>query len=480
MSSPRAQLRAVPNPAVRAVAYVRVSKERDGMISPELQLASIEKHCQGQGYVIVETLTDLDLSGQFWKRRQVERAVGMIEAGAADILVVWKLSRVARNRKDWALAVDRVEGVGGRLESATEPMDTTTSSGRFARGMLAELAAFESERLGESWKETHARRVKLGLPANGKPRFGYQYNKESGFSPDPIQGPILAELYSRYLAGQSVYSLVKFLNEGPTRPSTSYGVSTDGLWSARTVRRIMDQGFGAGFITRHEQRLPGIHEPVITADQWNEYLVRRESRRVSRSSERSQYLLSGLIRCSCGARMNAGMFGSGAVPKYRCRAAAEKQTHPGGYVMADYVERVLVEQLSEWAEAVNADGIEAIKMLARTKSAASTVEALKKQKVKLDARLDQLTLKMIDGTVPQETYTRLRDELTAQKAKVELDLAAAHVAVSKPPAELLPALIDDWPLLSVEMRRDVLQRLIKYVEVRPGRPRAKIVVHPQW
>lgn len=117
MSAIRGQLRAVTNQAVRVVAYVRVSKERDGMISPELQLAAIEKHCKDRGYVIVETLTDLDLSGQFWKRRQVERAVGMIEAGTADILVVWKLSRVARNRKDWALAVDRVEGAGGRLES---------------------------------------------------------------------------------------------------------------------------------------------------------------------------------------------------------------------------------------------------------------------------------------------------------------------------------------------------------------------------
>lgn len=450
------------------------------MISPELQLAAIEKHCKSHGYTIVETLTDLDLSGQFWKRRQVERAVGMIEAGTADVLVVWKLSRVARNRKDWALAVDRVEGVGGRLESATEPMDTTTSSGRFARGMLAELAAFESERIGESWKESHERRVKQGVPANGKPRYGYQYSKEAGFTPDPVQGPILAELYARYLSGQSVYSLVQFLNDGPTRPSTAYGASGDGLWSARTIRRILDQGFGAGYITRHGERLPGIHEPVISAEQWAEYLSRRETRRVNRRTERSEYLLSGLIRCSCGSRMNAGLFGAAGTAKYRCKAAAEKRAHAGGYVMADYVERVLLEQLSEWAEEVDAEGSESTKMLAKTKATTNKLASLASQAVKLDTRLDQLTLKMIDGTVPQGTYMRLRDELLEQKAKNEIDLAAAKVAIAKPPAELLPELITDWPLIPVEMRRDILGRLIQYVEVTPGRPRSKVVVYPRW
>jgi DNA invertase Pin-like site-specific DNA recombinase len=450
------------------------------MISPELQLAAIEKHCQSHSYTIVETLTDLDLSGQFWKRRQVERAVGMIEAGAADVLVVWKLSRVARNRKDWALAVDRVEGVGGRLESATEPMDTTTSSGRFARGMLAELAAFESERIGESWKESHERRVKLGVPANGKPRYGYQYSKDAGFTPDPVQGPILAELYARYLSGQSVYSLVKFLNDGPTRPSTAYGVSGDGLWSARTVRRILDQGFGAGYITRHGERLPGIHEPVISQEQWAEYLSRRETRRVNRRTERSEYLLSGLIRCSCGARMNAGQFGADRKPKYRCKASAEKQAHSGGYVMVEYVERELLEQLSEWADAVDAAGAAATKMLAKTRATADRAKSLRRKVLALDARLDKLTLKMIDGTVPEDTYARLRDEVTAQKAETEVALAVAEVAISKPPAELLPELITDWPLMPVEMRRDILSRLIKYVEVTPGRPRSKVVVHPNW
>lgn len=480
MKTAGSHLKAVPIPATRAVAYIRVSKERDGMISPELQLASIEQHCERRGYVIVEAIQDLDLTGRFWKRRQVERAIGLIEAGAADVLVVWKVSRVSRNRKDWAIAVDRVEGVGGRMESATEPMDTTTSSGRFARGMLAELAAFESERIGEQWKEAHERRVRKGLPANGKPRFGYRYDRDSGFSPDPVTGPVLREMYERYLAGQSVYALVKFLNDGPTRPVAGYGVSSDGLWSARTVRRILDQGFGAGYITRHGERVQGSHPPVITPEQWDEYQSRRETRRVNRRTERSPYLFSGMIRCACGSPMHAGLFGASRTAKYRCKAAAEKRSHPGGYVMATVVEEAVLKSLAEWAAAIDAEAGEASKMTAGTTSAGERVKELARQITKLDAKLDQLTHKMLDGTVPQGSYERLRDEFAAQKAPLEAALRAASVSMAKPPTALVPELLNNWPLLPVETRRDILSRLVRFVEVQPGRPRSVVTVHPAW
>ena len=59
--------------------------------------------------------------------------------------------------------------------------------------MLVEFAAFESERIGDQWKEAHSRRVRNGLPATGKPRFGYRRAGE-GFEPDPETGPLLAEM----------------------------------------------------------------------------------------------------------------------------------------------------------------------------------------------------------------------------------------------------------------------------------------------
>jgi site-specific DNA recombinase len=67
----------VPKPQ-RAVAYVRVSMARTGMISPELQMAAINEYCRRLKYQIVEVMEDLDLSGRFWRRRQVDAAISRI------------------------------------------------------------------------------------------------------------------------------------------------------------------------------------------------------------------------------------------------------------------------------------------------------------------------------------------------------------------------------------------------------------------
>lgn len=67
--------------------------------------------------------------------------------------------------------------------------------------MLTEFAAFESERIGDGWKESHARRIRQGLPINGKPRFGYQYARGDWFTIAPLEGAVLAEAFRRYIAG---------------------------------------------------------------------------------------------------------------------------------------------------------------------------------------------------------------------------------------------------------------------------------------
>ncbi|MFI6737283.1 hypothetical protein ACIBI9_30535 [Nonomuraea sp. NPDC050451] len=54
------------------------------------------------------------------------------------------------------LNLARLEAAGGELVSATEEADATTAGGTFTRGMLMELAAFESDRSGEQWAEAYS------------------------------------------------------------------------------------------------------------------------------------------------------------------------------------------------------------------------------------------------------------------------------------------------------------------------------------
>lgn len=103
-----------------------------------------------------------------------------------------------------------MESAGGRLESAVEPIDTQTAAGRLSRGMLLEIAAFESEVIGETWQAVHRQRRENGLPHHGPQRLGYSYTRQSGYLVDD-QADIVRELYARFTSGEGLSTLTSWL-----------------------------------------------------------------------------------------------------------------------------------------------------------------------------------------------------------------------------------------------------------------------------
>ena len=461
----------------RAVLYLRQSVAKEESISLELQEDAGRRYAAHAGYDVVAVEADHGISGRTWKRPAVLRVMKMIEDQQADVIILWKWSRLSRARLDWAVAIDKVEAAGGRIESATEQVDVSTSTGRFARGMLAEFAAFESERIGDTWKEAHRRRIEQGLPATGKKRFGYQYDRAKGFTPHPVEGPILQECYRKYVTGISFYEITDYLNAGPTKPGEGYTGPKPGIWSANTVRRVMDNPFASGrFISKGEVR-QGIHEPLISEETWEQFQVRRKSRRVIRSSTKGKYPYTGLIFCElCGHGMYAGLFGSDHTLKYRCSGAAQWKLHPGGYVMNSTIETTLLPWLSDLADEIN----QATNSAPTVPKPADPTPHLRRALIKVESRLEALTEKLVDGTVPQEVYERMRDQWVGEKKSLEDQLMAARVESRVDPLKLPPDLMEQWGEMPAEVKRELLARVVARILVKPGRPRAEVRIVARW
>ena len=456
-----------------AVLYLRQSVSREDSISLELQEHEGRAYASRKGYEVVAVESDPGISGRTWKRPAVVRVMDMIERKEAAVIILWKWSRLSRSRLDWAVAADRVSMAGGRIESATEPIDVSTSTGRFARGMMTEMAAFESERIGDTWRESHARRIRNGMPANGKPRFGFLYEKGKGFTHDPITAPVLGEMYSRYVSGESIFSLMRWLNDGPTRPVSGYGVKGDGLWNPRTVRRVMDSGFAAGYLNSGGELIPGAHEPIITAELWDAFREARNRRSTYKRAERSEYLLSGLVRCHCGANMTAGYSGAGKAPRYACRQAIETRIHSGRYVTSKVLEAEVLDWLKRYEQTVNESADARRKPIANGPSALS----IDKQLAAVASKMDALAERLIDPGIPHATYVRLRDKYEAERKALESVRLTAVVQERVVPVEVIPGLLANWDDLTIPEKRAILRALIDNIEVHPGHPRAGIEIH---
>ncbi|MGN6609944.1 MAG: recombinase family protein [Jatrophihabitans sp.] len=483
-----ARLRPVTESPRRALGVVRVSKERDEMVSPEIQWTAITDHCTRRGYQLVGRIEGIDESGSrrrspWWAK--LDQAVGQVEAGDVDVIVVWRFDRTARNRLRWNVALDRVDVAGGAIESATEPIDTTTASGRFARGMLGEMAAYRAEEIGSVWRDVHARRTRAGLPANGKPRFGYDYT-DGKHRPSPDTGSVLAALYRRYIAGESAYALVEWLNREGIRTAPGYSTSGPGAWTQRTLRRVLDSGFGAGLLTVAGEHIPGAHEPVIDERTWAAYQVARAARRTLRRSERSQYLLSGMVRCMvdvdgqpCGSSMGGGQFGNGHVAKFRCIAAHAERRHPGGYVTM----RVVEDAVRAWLQDVADEVDETTGQVTPASSIKRDADALAREISDLEQQLVTLSVQLARRIVPESVYEAARDQILAEQRRLRGQHDRALVAVQRVDAGPIAAvLVKDWDVeaLTTAEKRAFVRKLLARVEVTPGRPKATITLVPAW
>lgn len=489
----RRRLAAVPQHARRGVALIRVSKARDDMISPELQRSAIDDYAARTGIDVLDWVEAVDESASrskspWWRR--LEQAVAQVEAGERDVVLVWKVSRAARHRRNWAVALDRIEVAGGTLESATEGMDTTTSTGRLARGMLAELAAWEAEVKGEQWKEAQDRRRRNGLPHSGAPRFGYAYERGKGYSVDPQTAPLLAQLYDRYLAGEGHTTLARWLNRTgvPTIRAARTG------WTVQSVIRLLDSGFAAGLLHRQDGTwLPAAHEPVITAQTWEAYQRMRRSRWDLPARVREPaYPLTGLVRCAvkqpdgrpCGSSMVAASDSKhGPGYMYRCNSRYSGGTCPGVWVTRTQVERKVLQWL---ADEVAGDVEARTAGRAARRAAAAEVrlerQAATRELSRWDATLERARGFLVDGTLTRAEYEAERDRIGQRRDELagRLDqLRDERDWLSGPAVAVARDLVADWDTLPVKRRRDLLMTLIRRVDVAPGvRGAQQVVVVP--
>jgi DNA invertase Pin-like site-specific DNA recombinase len=458
------------------------------MVSPELQDTAINDYCARSGYQPTHRMEGLDESGSRAKSRwwaRLDQAVEMVEAGAIDVIVVWKFSRTARHRLKWAVALDRVETAGGRLESATEQVDTTTSTGRFTRGMLAELNAFEAERIGEQWKEAHARRVSMGLPSRGGARFGYLL-ADGTYLPDPTTGPVLAAMYAEYIRGVPAGTIARRLNE-----AGHLVARTRTLWTSAHVLAVLDSGFGAGLISKGVRRSitwsPGAHPAVIDESTWQGYLAQRHDRRGKPQLSTPAYALSGLMRCGdCGSGMHATALGVRTGYGFICTAWTKTRRGRCVTITRAKAERAVFDWLSQLAGEVETRAAAEASRTAAQLVSHTDAEDLRRQVLRIDERLAKLTLGWTDGTVPDAAYTAARDQLATQREELQARARDAERDARLLDGPVMPVvfdLLERWDEMPVAGRRELLRTLIRKVEVQRPERRGDLVtvhIHPAW
>jgi DNA invertase Pin-like site-specific DNA recombinase len=162
------------------IGYARVSSQDQ---DTDLQLRAL----RAAGVVLIYS----ENTGGVSKRPELQRAI--LHAKTNDILVVWKLDRLARSLRDLLNIIDRLEAKGARFKSLTEAVDTSTAAGRMMVQMLGAVAEFERSLIRErSIAGQQAARERGHLP--GRPKT--------------VDAFLEAELATLYLSGWYTYAIL--------------------------------------------------------------------------------------------------------------------------------------------------------------------------------------------------------------------------------------------------------------------------------
>lgn len=289
----------------KAIIYTRQSKHRDESITHELQEQACRTYAAQKGYDVIEILNEKGVSGKtIAKRKEFQSAVKMIESGKAEVLLIWRWSRFARNTLDGLITLKTIEEeAGGSVECATEQIDRS-AMGKFSLTMMLGVAEMESSIKGEQWKESLEFRLAQGLPPSGRDYWGYEkvtvrtkngMLKHTGYTVIPETAEVIRSAMQRVIDGHSLRSTAFWLNDQGHR--TDRG----DYFQGSPLSAKLKNPFIRGKIAWKGQEFEGAHEPIISESMYRKFLQATKENKAQIRDMTPKSRLIGLIQCEgCG------------------------------------------------------------------------------------------------------------------------------------------------------------------------------------
>jgi site-specific DNA recombinase len=444
----------------RAVGIVRVShvggRSGESFVSPDQQRDRIRDACRAQGLRLVDTFEELDISGKrpLEQRPGLFRAVQMIEAERAHVIVVAYMDRLVRKLKVQLEVVERVERAGGEILTLDHGALTNGNAlQRLSSAMLGAFNEYQATAGGERSHEGKVKAVSRGVAPFPNLPLGYRRIEAPGTPDhrrtelDPETVPIVAEAFRLRSQGSPIREVREHIR--------AHGVPL----SYHGVQAMLCSRFYLGEL--HFGSLVNLeaHPALVDAVTWNRAQRQRVPRGRKPKSERLLARLSVLRCATCGARMVVGTSqpkgkGGKRYGMYRCPPVSDCPQRVT--ISADLAEQAVEDEVRRLLQGMRGK--------ATAKSGAT--EAAREYE-RLQAELESATRVALGAGIEEETATierlaelrQARDDALERLVELQdIDAAAFVVDVDA-----------DWNLLTVEERRALIRAVVALAVVKPGR-----------
>lgn len=207
---------------IRVAIYARISSDSEGTgLGVKRQVADCWKLAAQLGWTVVDEYVDNDVSAYSGNRRpEYQRMLADVADGLRDGVLCYHIDRLTRRPLEWEEFAQAMDAAKLRnVRFVVGNMDMGTGDGLMIARMMGAMAANESETKSRRIARKMQERAEAGLPHRAARAFGYE---PDGVTIRESEAAMLREVVARYLAGEPVRSLCKWMDEqGMTTPSGS-------------------------------------------------------------------------------------------------------------------------------------------------------------------------------------------------------------------------------------------------------------------
>ena len=489
---------------MRVVLYARVSSEKQAERDLPItgQLKALRKYALDRGWVVYKEFVDEAESARSANRPAFKEMIALARQRQKpfDAILVWKLSRFARNREDSIVYKSLLRKYGISVTSINEQLDDSPA-GKLLEGIIEVIDEFYSSNLAQDTVRGMKENASRGFINGGSIPTGYKAkkvmdgsNERTRLETDELFAPIIQRIFRMAVEGMGAKGIVKVLNsEGlktgrgkPWSKNNVYYILKNEVYTGTLFwnRRNRSDGHRKANELDEVIRIEKSHPALVdqeTFERVQEFLRQRSPKIVHPRLVSSQYLLTGFIYCGkCGARMVGAAAKSSKFFYYVCHNCYTrgKEICDAGFINKDRLEAFVVDRVK--ANILTEENLEELVRLTNedmreAKGAyAERLELMDAQLQDLRGRLHKLYDALETGKLELEELAPRIKELKAQIGDLETSRADLVDKLRDTRLELVnasavKAYVEDLRTLlanaALVEQKTMLRSLIKRIEV---------------
>lgn len=444
--------------------YIRVSTEeqvRDGF-SISAQKEKLKAYCIAQDWDNFKFYVDEGVSAKDTNRPQLGILLDHIKQGLITTVLVYRLDRLTRSVMDLYKLLDTFDKYNCAFKSATEVYDTSTAMGRMFITIVAALAQWERENLGERVRMGQIEKARQG-EYSAKAPFGFDKNDHSKLVINTEESNVVLDMIKKIEEGYSIRQLANHL-DSYVKPIRGY------KWHIRTILDILSNHAMYGAIRWSDEIIENAHQGIITKERFMKVKQLLASRQNFKKRETTSiFIFQMKLLCpTCGNHLTCERVRYHRKKdnkdiqhnRYRCQACVlnKKKAYSAS---ENKVEKAFLDYIDDYRFA----------KVPELKKEDDTKEILKKKLSKIEKQREKFQKAWSNDLMTDEEFTDRMNETknTLKEIKEELNKLGVNKN-EKIDSDTVRRIINDiknkWSLLSPLEKKQFMNLFIKNIELK--------------